>query len=110
MRRPVRVKTFLFLCQSCSLFFFSCADSRFPRRNLAPGCPGNDDSHLGRPTASPVLSALLAFREKAGQSQDGFVFTSMDSLPLGRAASVAILPSAVFYKRLSLAARWASSI
>jgi hypothetical protein len=61
-------------------------------------------------TASPVLSALLAFREKAGQSQDGFVFTSMDSLPLGRAASVAILPSAVFYERLSLAARWASSI
>jgi hypothetical protein len=59
MRRPVRVKTFLFLCQSCSLFFFSCADSRFPRRNLAPGCPRNDDSHLGRPTASPVLSALL---------------------------------------------------
>ena len=101
MRRPVRVKTVLFLCR---------ADSRFPRKEYAPGCPRNDDSHLGRPTASPVLSARLAFHKKAGQSQDCFVFTSMDSLPLGRAASVAILPSAVCSERFSLAARWAYSI
>jgi hypothetical protein len=31
-------------------------------------------------------------------------------LPSSRAASVAILPSAVFYERFSLAARWAFSI
>jgi len=51
-----------------------------------------------------------SFHEKAGRSQDGFVFTGVDLLPLSRAASVAILPSAVFSERLSLAARWASSI
>jgi len=32
-----------------------------------------------------------SFHEKAGQSQDSFGFTSLESLPLGRAASVAIL-------------------
>ena len=34
----------------------------------------------------------------------------MESLPLSRAASVAILPSAVFCERFSLAARWAYPI
>ena len=37
----------------------------------------------------------IAFHEKAGASQDGFVFTYMSSLPLSQAASVAILPSAL---------------
>jgi hypothetical protein len=44
--------------------------------------------------------------EKASVSQDSFVLTLLSS----RAASVATLPSAVFYERFSLAARWASSI
>jgi hypothetical protein len=51
-----------------------------------------------------------AFHEKAGVSQDSFVFTYVDSLPSSWAASVAILPSAVCYERLSLAATWTSSI
>jgi len=51
-----------------------------------------------------------SFHEKAGQSQDSFVFPICGSLLSSRAASVAILPSAVFYERFSLAARWASSI
>src|ERR1017187_3430113 len=51
-----------------------------------------------------------SFHEKAGQSQDGFVFPFCGFLLFSRAASVAILPSAVFYERFSLAARWASSI
>src|SRR5579863_6588768 len=50
-----------------------------------------------------------SFHEKAGRSQDGSVFTSLDSWPLSWAASVAILPSAVFVERLSLAARWVFS-
>jgi hypothetical protein len=37
-------------------------------------------------------------------------FLSVDPNLIHRAASVAILPSAVFAERLSLAARWASSI
>ena len=59
-----------------------------------------------------IGSAILAsaFHEKAGQSQDGFVFPFCGFLLFSRAASVAILPSAVFYERFSLAARWASSI
>jgi hypothetical protein len=36
-----------------------------------------------------------SFREKAGASQDGFVFSWVGSLPLSPAASVAILPSAL---------------
>ena len=51
-----------------------------------------------------------SFHEKAGASQDVFVFTSVDSFPSSRAASVAILPSAVCSERFSLAARWAYSI
>ena len=35
---------FLFLCRFC-----------FPREKFAPGCPRNDDSHLARPIAPPVL-------------------------------------------------------
>jgi hypothetical protein len=54
--------------------------------------------------------AAKSFHEKAGQSQDGFVFPICGFLLFSRAASVAILPSAVFVERFSLAARWASSI
>jgi hypothetical protein len=54
--------------------------------------------------ADAPFATSNAFHEKAGQSQGGFVLTSLDSLPLGCAASVAILPSAVFSERLSLAA------
>ena len=43
-----------------------------------------------------------SFHEKAGQSQDGFVFPFCGFLLFSRAASVAILPSAVFYERFSL--------
>src|SRR5215468_6185719 len=35
---------FLFLCRFC-----------FPREKFATGCPRNDDSHLARPIAPPVL-------------------------------------------------------
>jgi hypothetical protein len=41
-------------------------------------------------------AAAKSFHEKAGASQDGFVFTCMGSLPLSQAASVAILLSALF--------------
>jgi hypothetical protein len=40
-----------------------------------------------------------SFHEKAGASQDGFVFAFMGCLPLSQAASVAILPSALFVER-----------
>ena len=51
-----------------------------------------------------------SFHEKAGESQVGFSF----SFPRGflrssRAASVAILPSALFCERFSLGASWAFS-
>ena len=46
-----------------------------------------------------VASPYNSFHEKAGMSQDGFVFTYMGSLPLSQAASVAILPSALFGER-----------
>src|SRR4029077_4750144 len=56
-------------------------------------------SSLTSSTSSEDFSSLEAipksFHEKAGASQDVFVFTSVDSLPSSRAASVAILPSAV---------------
>ena len=38
-----------------ALFFFPCARFPFCSKNFAPGCPRNDDSYLGRPTASPVF-------------------------------------------------------
>lgn len=38
-------------------FFLLCARSPFSSKMFAPGCPRNDDSYLGRPTASPVLLA-----------------------------------------------------
>lgn len=38
-----------------ALFFFPCARSPFSSKNFALGCPRNDDSYLGRPTASPVF-------------------------------------------------------
>jgi hypothetical protein len=41
-------------------------------------------------------SARKSFHEKAAASQDGFVFSCVGSLPLSQAASVAILPSALF--------------
>jgi len=43
-----------------------------------------------------------SFHEKAGQSQDGFVSLSVDLLLFSRAASVAILPPAVFYEEGSI--------
>ena len=57
-----------------------------------------------------VTLSPKSFHEKAGESQDSFVFLISGFLPLSRAASVAILPSAVSYERFSLAASWASSI
>src|SRR3974377_506821 len=39
-----------------ALFFFPCARFPFSSKNFAPGCPRNDDSYLGRPTASPVFA------------------------------------------------------
>ena len=40
-----------------------------------------------------------SFHEKAGASQDGLVFSSVGLWLLSRAASVAILPSALFVER-----------
>jgi len=72
---PRPVKMFLRACQSSlkmspslprlkcplfvfwfALFFFPCARFPFSSKNFAPGCPRNDDSYLGRPTASPVFA------------------------------------------------------
>src|SRR5487761_455824 len=41
---------------------FSCfaPGPRLPPENIAPGSPTNDDLHLARPPASPVLSVLIA--------------------------------------------------
>ena len=81
-------------------------------RSIAPLGPSASNVSRSRASLLPVshTTVVNSFHEKAGRSQDGFVFTYVDSLPLSRAASVAILPSAVFFERLSLAARWASSI
>ena len=59
------------------------------------------------PSHSPtgVLSAI-AFHEKAGQCQEQFSFRPYFA---GRAASAAILPSALFGERCSLGASWAFS-
>ena len=55
-----------------------------------------------------------AFHEKAGMSQVCFSlffsFPPVDSLPSSRAASVAILPSALLVERFSLGAWWAFPI
>jgi len=56
-----------------------------------------------------------AFHEKAGMSQECFSlsvfsFLPVDSLHSSRAASVAILPSALLVERLSLGAWWAFPI
>src|ERR1700751_3471318 len=48
--------------------FFPCADFCFPRENLASGCPRSDDSHLARPTASPVLLIGLVRSVAEGQA------------------------------------------
>jgi len=48
-------------------FFFPCADFCFPRENLASGCPRSDDSHLARPTASPV--SLIGLVRSAAEGQ-----------------------------------------
>src|SRR5450759_2268002 len=69
---------------------------------------GRSESAMIRQTMSHQCAK--SFHEKAGQSQDGFFFPFCGFLLRSRAASVAILPSAVFYERFSLAARWASSI
>ena len=50
-----------------------------------------------------------SFHEKAGECQVGFSFFSQGVLRLSRAASVAILPSALFVERLSLGASWVFS-
>jgi len=49
-----------------------------------------------------------SFHEKAGECQDGFSLPPYKSF-FFRAASVAILPSALFGERFSLGASWASS-
>jgi hypothetical protein len=49
------------------------------------------------------------FHEKAGVGQACFFFLAAALFGLSRAASVAILPSALFVERFSLGASWASS-
>src|SRR6516165_8413277 len=44
------------------------SDFCFPRENFAPGCPRNDDFHLARPIASPVLPVGLARSAAEGQT------------------------------------------
>jgi hypothetical protein len=58
-------------------------------------------NHKGRRSKS--------FHEKAGECQVGFSFSCQWVLRLSRAASVAILPSALFVERLSLGASWVFS-
>jgi hypothetical protein len=48
---------------------------------------------------------VIAFHEKAGRSQEGFVFLSVTDVFLSRAA-VATLPSALLLSDLSLGASW----
>src|SRR6266481_4043008 len=50
-----------------------------------------------------------SFHEKAGYCQVDFSFSYQWVLRLSRAASVAILPSALFVERLSLGASWVFS-
>jgi hypothetical protein len=57
-----------------------------------------------------IPSIHKSFHEKAGRSQDGFFVLPIVDLYFNRAASVAVLPSAVFDERWSLAASWASLI
>ena len=64
--------------------------------------------NCGCVTGNPEV-ILKSFHEKAGASQVGFSFPSCGPFRLSRAASVAILPSALFVERLSLGASWASS-
>jgi hypothetical protein len=61
------------------------------------------------------ICELSAFHEKAGKSQERFSlsvfsFLPVDSLHSSRAASVAILPSALLVERFSLGAWWAFPI
>jgi hypothetical protein len=59
-------------------------------------------------------NGLSAFHEKAGMSQVCFslfsLFLPVDSFRSSRAASVAILPSALLVERFSLGAWWAFPI
>ena len=60
-------------------------------------------------------AAAKSFHEKAGMSQECFSlsvfsFLPVDSLHSSRAASVAILPSALLVERFSLGAWWAFPI
>jgi hypothetical protein len=55
------------------------------------------------------ILAVNSFHEKAGVSQVCFFFLAVALFGLSRAASVAILPSALFVERFSLGASWASS-
>jgi hypothetical protein len=53
---------------------------------------------------------LSAFHEKAGHCQVDLFFPPCGSFHSSRAASVAILPSALYVERLSLGASWVYSI
>ena len=67
-------------------------------------------------TAFPNIALWVnSFHEKAGMSQECFSlfifsFLPVDSLHSSRAASVAILPSALLVERFSLGAWWAFPI
>jgi hypothetical protein len=74
--------------------------------------------HLQRPPCSEIITSMRsasssAFYEKAGMSQvffSFFFFLPVDSFRSSRAASVAILPSALLVERFSLGAWWAFPI
>jgi hypothetical protein len=54
--------------------------------------------------------SVIAFHEKAGRSQVGFVVSSLDKVfSPRRVAPVATLPSALFDERFSLGASWVFS-
>jgi hypothetical protein len=56
------------------------------------------------------VKRVIAFHEKAGRSQVICFSFSLDKVfLLRRVATVATLPSALFYERLSLGASWAFS-
>jgi len=63
----------------------------------------------GRKSRTKMIGGSKSFHKKAGISQDDFVFTCRDSLLSSRAASDAILPSALLVERLSLGTSWAYS-
>src|SRR6202011_5435664 len=73
----------------------------------------NREIHPAEPTGwggGGVPRPAESFHEKAGVSQVCFLLPPVSFLSSSRAASVAILPSALFVERFSLGASWASSI